>query len=128
MPDFRGFDPQGRLVVLYEGTFNHIVEGHRELAPHRRDIEATLVSPDFILSNAATFGRSSFQKERTADVRYIRFSEKLGLHIVVPAETVQVRLQVGADDPISHEGRVARTAYPTAQVPSNTKRLYWRST
>lgn len=86
------------------------------------------MSPDFILSNAATFGRSSFQKERTADVRYIRFSEKLGLHIVVPAETVQVRLQVGADDPISHEGRVARTAYPTAQVPSNTKRLYWRST
>ncbi|HTD09469.1 MAG TPA: hypothetical protein VK680_11295 [Solirubrobacteraceae bacterium] len=39
-------DPDGRVIVLDEEGWEHILHEHRELAPYREEIMATVSSPD----------------------------------------------------------------------------------
>lgn len=128
MADFYGTDPKGRVVVLRDSTFRHVIVGHPELEPHRSEIEEALVTPDVIMSNAATFGRGTYQKERTADVQYIRYSSAVRQHIVVPVKLESIELPSGENESKLVDGGSARTAYPRAQLPTNTRVLYRRST
>ena len=56
VPDFETRDPEGRIVVLTEERWNHIVDptgGHPELVPHRDEVLTAIRKPDARLAGRA---------------------------------------------------------------------------